>query len=170
MPFIGSTRQRNRKIKWMLDLIEYVNKRRDDVILQNSYFFAFHMYFREVLADTFDNVDGVYTRKSINDLDLMNITKIENTIRTMVTQWNFNTYYLNKPGDLYAKVREVDKFLQLLNVMIMRFDDEKTWTLSYHTNKYHLVITDPGEGNKAIFIVTMKSSRFIVTMKGGTGL
>ena len=145
MPVIGSTRHRNRKIKWMLDLIEYVNKRRDDVILKKNYFFAFHMYLKDVLHDTFNNVDGVYTRKSINDL---HIRIIEDNIRKMVTQWDINPYYLDKPGDLYAKVREVDKFLQLLNVMIMRFDDEKTWTLSYHTNKYHLVITDPGEGNK----------------------
>lgn len=121
MDIIDSTRHRVRKIKWMLDVIECVGKRILDEILQKDYFVSFRLFFKEVIDDTFNIVDGVYTPKGIDDLPL---PKIENTIRKIVTEWNWNTYYLHKPGNEYAAVREVDKFLQLLNVMIMRFDDE----------------------------------------------
>lgn len=67
-----------------------------------------------------------------------------------------------RPGHQYAKVREVDKFkIYLLNVMLGRFNDEKTWTLSYHTDKYHFVISEPGvinphQRNSTQIILKMK--------------
>ena len=141
---IGSTTNRIRKIKWMLDAVEHILNRYNDEILNYAYYSFFRIKFVEVLHATFDYVDGGYIRKNVTDLSLADIKQ---KIHRLVQEWDQNTRFL-RPGHEYAKVREVNKFLQVLKVMMnYNFDDNNLWTFTYHDDAYHIDVSDPGEIN-----------------------
>ena len=147
--WIGATMKRDRKMKWMLDAIEHIYNRYTDVILRGDYYSFFILQFNKVLDMTFHTVDGVFVRKNVTDLSVTDIANIKEKIVDLVDQWNENKRFLSQVDTLYAKVREVHKFLQVLKVIMNEnFDDKKRWTFYYENDAYHITISAPGDINQ----------------------
>ncbi len=145
---IGSTMSKDRKIKWMLDTIEHIDKRTEDEVLKYDYYCGFRLKVYKLFETVHNKVNGGYVRKTVNELSFDDINeKIDRVLR----EWDENQRFLGDQytGTLYAKVREVNKLVQLLKLLrTYNFDDNKRWTFSFRDNAYHMEISDVGDINQ----------------------
>jgi hypothetical protein len=139
MHHISSTINTNRKIKWILDVIEQISKRLNNRVLMYDYFEFFRTKFALVMADTFNYMENRYIRKDKNHL---NFVDIRQHVRELIQEWNENDEFL-VTGDQFARVRQVNILLHYLYLLLQNdVYDGKWWTITFHDGAYHNEISD----------------------------